>query len=160
MTAKDPFDLFVQQVQNRERNKKNQQKLAQSVIEEKIKRLVPIRRLLKRIQDTGLLVHHSDRYGDRNISKPAERFEVFEDDSSPSFYPGTSLYFDHPGNVEIAVPNEWDEAVHGVICIRCSTPHPDIDLLRGPFRTLEDANHALASFLARSAVSIDTHPSS
>ena len=160
MTDKDPFDLFMQRVQRQEKTKKNQQQHANVVADEKSRKLIPMRKLLKRIQDTGLMVYHTDRYSDRNNHKPAQRFEVFEGESSPSFLPGPSLYFDHPASVEIAIPNEWDEATQGIICIRCSTTHPESGLLHGPFRNLEDAGLAIAEFLARSTVSMDTHPSS
>lgn len=154
----DPFDLFVQQVKKQEKTKKNQQQQATIVVSEKSKKLIPMRKLLKQIADTGLMVHHADRFGDRNTQKPAQRFEVFEDEASPSFAPGPSLYFEHPANVEISIPNEWDENVQGVVCIRCSTPHPESQMLYGPFRSMEAAMQAIAHFLARGAVSMDTRP--
>lgn len=158
MTAKDPFDLFIQQVEKREKEKQHQQERASERAEEKSRKLIPVRKLLKKIQDTGLMVYHSERYTDRNTVSPPQRFTVFEDASSPSFQPGPSLYFDHPAQVEIAIPNDWDAEVMGVVCIRCSSSHPESGLFNGPFRSMDDALSALAEFLARSAVSMDSHP--
>lgn len=158
MTNKDPLQHFLQRVQMQEKIKSQHNQHHSQVAEDKSRKLVPIRKLLKQIQDMGLIVHHAERYSDRMSNPPAQRFEVFENESSPSFLPGPSLYFNHPAMVEIAIPNEWDTAHPGAVSICCTTHHPESSLLNGPFRNIDDACVALAEFLARSTVSISSHP--
>ena len=158
MNNKDPLDHFLQRVQMQEKIKNQQTQHSDGVAVEKSKQLIPIRKLLKNIQDMELHVYHADKYSDRNGNFPAQKFEVFENESSPSFLPGPSLYFNHPAAVEIAIPNEWDTGHPGVVSICCTTYHPESLLLRGPFRNFDDACIALAEFLARSTVSISSYP--
>lgn len=159
MTTKDPLEHFLQRVRWQEQVKSQNNQQSAETSEEKSRKLVPIRKLLKQIQDMGLMVHHQDRYSNRLGNSPAQRFQVFENESSPSFLPGPSLFFNHPAMVEIAIPNEWDTNHPGAIAICCTTHHPESPLLSGPFRSIDDACVALAEFLARSTVSISSHPS-
>lgn len=158
MTNKDPLSHFLNRVQMQEKIKSRHNLRADETAAEKSKKLVPIRKLLKQIQDMGLQVQHADRYSDRNANLAPQKFEVFENESSPSFLPGPSLYFNHPAVVEIAIPNEWDTGHPGIVSICCTTYHPEGSLLNGPFRNMDDACIALAEFLARSTVSISSYP--
>lgn len=155
--ADNAFEEFFSLVEKRntEESKRNEQ--AKRIIAEKNQILIPIRKLLFKLMGAGLYVNNNGQHDHHLISRnyAPQLFEVYENESSPHFLPGSSIYFDHPVAVEIAVPNAKDRDQEGLIKISCATPHPNASLLMGPFRTTEEACSALVRFLSSSTIRIE-----
>jgi hypothetical protein len=150
----DAEKRFLGRVAGQEKKLASGRKAASEISSIKSQKLVPLRKLLLRFVDRGIVVSHCER--DSVASRrPAQAFLVYENESSPRFLPGVSIYFDHPAQVEIAIPNDSDIGTLGEVVICCATPHPDSPMLQGPFRSMRDAALALADFLARNTISID-----
>ena len=153
----EAFASFTSVIEEKERRRRRRRQVNEKIAAQKAELLLPFRKLLKRFEDMRLVVYNSDRYV---RPQPTEAFQpqifrVYEDESSDSWFPGISLFFDHPAQIEIAIPNERDREKVGVVVIRCATDHPYRDMLMGPFHTLDSGLHALSSFLAKSTVRID-----
>lgn len=155
--ADSAFEEFFSLVEKRhtEESKRNEQ--ARRIIAEKNQILIPIRKLLFKLMGAGLYVNNSGQHDHHLISRnfAPHLFQVYENESSPHFQPGSSIYFDHPVAVEIAVPNHKDRDMEGLIKIACATPHPNASILLGPFRTTEEACGALVRFLSSSTIRIE-----
>lgn len=152
-------ERFVAGVQGREDRLRQTQRQAINIVQDKQKILLPVREFLHKLMDLGVVVANADRFGAlRHLAASPQHFEVYENDSSPSWEPGVSLFFDHPGKVEISVPNKTDIPQWGLVVIRCVTPVPDNDILEGPFRTAQQACEALAEFLSRHTERIGKAP--
>ena len=115
-----------------------------------------IKKLLKNLVDMKIEVYPTESYA-RNFTKVSREalepvlFEVYQNESSGSWRPGISLFFDNPAEIEIAVPNEHQESELGYIIIRCTTPHPHADLLNNRiFKNADEACMALSNFLSES----------
>ena len=80
----------------------------------------------------------------------------YEKESSPTWSPGVSLCFDHPAEIEIAVPNDRDG--DGVVIIRVASPHKDELLLNRRFDSMEMACKALAKFIGNNTESLENDP--
>lgn len=91
-------------------------------------------------------------YVDKTDTVP---FSFYRADSSPSWKPGVSVFFDHPIQTEIAIPNDYDVTTDGAVIIRTSGYHKDVDMFKKKFKTMEEARSALALFLGRNAIKID-----
>ena len=150
----DPLSHFLKHVEIKEKTVQRLNKHSSKVREEKSKQLIPIRRLLKQVQDLGVNVRHTDYYQDRQGNHPAQPLEPYENESSPSFLPGVSIYLNHPAVIEIAIPNEDDRSHPGVVSIMCTTFHPHASLVAGPFYSMDAACLGLAEFLAKSLVNM------
>lgn len=149
----DVEGLFLDHMARKEKQASARRATAAGVAERKSRQLMPLRQLLKRLVDRGLIVSHADRSGASRKSHQA--FQVYENESSEGFLPGISIFIDHPAQIEIAIPNEGDQARLGVVAIMCATNHPDRAMLQGPFRNMRDAAMALMEFIARSTVSVE-----
>jgi hypothetical protein len=149
--------LFLRRFQERERVQTRRQDTNQRLVEEKNKALIPIRKLLKLLIDAGVQVTHESacRSKATGRSYPPQPLQVFENESSAHWRPGSSIFLEHPAVLEIAVTNLPHRAAEGLVRIACSSPHPDAHLLTGPFTTSNAAVQALAEFLARSTVRVD-----
>lgn len=153
------FDEFMKVFEDKASRHQVRSSFEERVVTEKNKTLQPVRLLLKKLMDLGLVVHHSDRFmRHRSSETPTPQlFEVYENQSSPSWYPGISLFFDHPAQVEIAIPNH-DEHDKGVVIIRSTSEHPEAHLLHQRFQTVDDACLALSTFLAHNTVRLERAP--
>lgn len=151
---------FESAMEEQRRRQKRRKTTDERILARKAEQLLPFRKLLKRFDEMRLVVHNSGRYVRPQTTEtfPSQAFRVFEDESSESWAPGISLFFDHPARVEVAIPNERDQEVLGVVVMRSASEHPDRDMLQGPFRSPDDALMALSNFLARSTVRIDAPP--
>ena len=153
-TSNDPvsnaYDKFLHIVGEKRIQEKQRQQVEQERIEIKNKKMIPLRKLLKRLQDLNLVVSNASRWSGGlttpNLSPVV--FKVEEGTSSPLWRPGNSLYLDHPAELEISIPNANQIEEHGEVVIRCSTDHPQRSLLNGPFRSMNEACDALAEFIA------------
>lgn len=153
-SAFEEFFSLVEKRQNEE-NKRNDQ--AKRLIAEKNQILIPIRKLLLKLMNAGLYVNNNGQHDYHLVSRnfAPQLFVVYENESSPHYQPGSSIYFDHPVAVEIAVPNVKDRQQEGLIKISCAGIHPNGNLLVGPFYTAEEACSALVRFLSSSTIRIE-----
>lgn len=127
----------------------------QVLIEMKDKKLEIIRNFLSEFVKQGVQVRHKDFYNNTIVDKSLaqdQRFNFYNNETSRSWAPGVSIMFDHPAEVEIAIPNERQE---GLVIIKVATYHPSSRLLERKINSYEDACKALAAFLATSVVSVD-----
>lgn len=148
---------FFSVVDKRQQQEEKRQETSKRVIAEKNAILIPLRKMLARLQEAGVFVHHNAFYDyslTHRIQAPQE-LKVWENESSPLWQPGSSIYLDHPAVMEIAVCNPKDRDTDGLIRISCTTPHPQANLLSGPFHTAEEACLALARFLAQSTIRVE-----
>lgn len=129
----------------------------EKIIAEKSQALIPFRMLLKKLVDAGAYVNHHGLHdpGSMVRSHAPQLLQVWEDQSSPKWQPGVSLFLDHPAKIEIAIPNPNQQTDHGVVVVMCSTDHPHSYLLKGPFVTIDEACVALAKFLSLSTQRIE-----
>lgn len=149
---------FLNVFEERKRKESTRQLMELQAIEKKRAALMPIRKLLNRFVEMGLVVPDSE-IGNPGVSATAtKKFSFYEGESSPTWAPGASLYFDNPAQVEIAIPNEADQEKEGVIVIRSVTNHKDRNMLHQKFSSIEAVKEALAKFLGKNAVSIDRDP--
>lgn len=156
--AKKSFDKFKNLM-----NQKKQILIQDSAMEEEIRKkknkdLIPIRQLLKQIEDMQLLVSNASRYSGGTTKTDLEPvlFRVNEKETSnnnPHLYPGRAVCFSHPADVEIAIPNESEQNSQGVIKINCATDHPDRGMLVRKFDSIQEACDVLAEFIAKHVVS-------
>ena len=158
MSEDKALDEFLQAFDDRKRKENKRAHLEVQLIERKRRELASIRKLLQRCVDMGLIVSDS-RIGEPRFAPNAtQNFAYYEGESSPTWGPGISLYFDHPAQVEIAIPNECDQVKHGRVVIRSVTHHKDVMMLHQIFTEPELAKEALAKFLGKNAISINRDP--
>lgn len=143
-----------------EKKRKETQRAALEIqlIDRKRKALEPVRKFLQRFNELGLVVPDSEAGSPGVPSNSTKRFAVYEGESSPSWAPGVSLYFDHPAQVEISIPNDSDIEKHGAVVIRVVSAHRDKNMLQQKFLNIAAAKDALARFLGKTAISIETDP--
>lgn len=130
----------------------NEQK---TIAESKKKQLETIAKFLDKAIENEVYVKHADTYllsslilDDLKPQKFTYRFE----ESSPPWAPGISIIFDHPGKVEIAIPNQPEK--DGVVKIHLSSPHPAAYLFQGVFSSQRQVCEAIGRFLGKSTTSV------
>ena len=110
---------------------------------------------LQKFVDLEIVVNNRDQYT-KNTSGfdglEPQKFNFYLVDSSKTWSPGISIFFDHPCEVEIAIPNKVED--DGVVIIKVSSHHPDAYLLEQKFNSFESACKALARFLSKCTVKI------
>jgi len=151
-------DIFFKNVIGIDEAHRNSRRQHEKALSEKDAHLIPIRQLLKKLCDARVYVIDSGVYDKTRSGRaylPPQLFKVTEDESSPKWQPGGSLYIDHPAPLEIAVVNISNRAEYGLIEISCTEEHPDRHILAGPFRTSEQACIAIAEFLSKSTLRIE-----
>jgi len=155
--AENALAEFFSLVEKRQTEDSKRSEQNKRIIAEKNQILIPIRQLLYKLTAVGLYVNHQGQHDHHLMTRnfAPQPFQVWENESSPHYAPGSSLYFDHPVAVEIAVPNQKDREAEGLVKISCTTPHPHAKLLAGPFRTTEEACAALVRFLSSSTIRIE-----
>jgi hypothetical protein len=149
---------FLQAFDERKRKENGRAQMEIQAIERKRKVLNPLRGFLQKFVDLGLVVPDSG-VGNPGVAGGAVKpFTFYEAESSPTWAPGVSLYFDHPAEVEISIPNDSDKEKHGVVVIRSVTSHKDRMMLHQKFLSIDHAKDALAKFLGKNAVAIENDP--
>lgn len=126
---------------------------------EKKKKLAVMEEFLQKFVDLEVMVNHRDQYTKNSTSLDGiepKKFEFYLVDSSKTWSPGISIFFDHPCEVEIAIPNKTEE--EGVVVIRVASHHPDAYILEQKFHTLDAACKSLARFLSKCTVKIGKDP--
>lgn len=111
---------------------------------EKQKMLTPVKAFLRGLTTLGVQL------------KNGRSFQFYERESSPSWQPGFSLFFDHPSPVEIAIPNNAKR--DGKIVIRVASVDPDSFLLEKKFDTVEEGMEVLAAYLGKHCTSLEIDP--
>lgn len=156
-------DIFMQSYL-KEYSEKEKRKIIHSqeeraIAAQKRKKIAVIEEFLQKFVDLEVIVNHRDQYT-KNASSfenlQPQKFEFYLVDSSKSWSPGISIFFDHPCEVEIAIPNKTEE--EGVVIIKVASHHPDAYILEQKFHSLESACKALARFLSKSTVKINKDP--
>ena len=129
----------------------------QVVADDKKRKLKPIEDFLQKLVDFGVVVYNNSKFLQEDIDAivKKEPFSYTYIDSSKSWSPGFSLYFEHPAQVEIAIPNSFDE---GAVIIKVSSEHPDAYLLDHSFPSIVSACEALGKFLSKNTVEIMVDP--
>jgi len=126
---------------------------------QKRKKLAIMEEFLQKFVDLEIVVNHRDQYTKNSTSLDGmepKKFEFYLVDSSKSWSPGISIFFDHPCEVEIAIPNKVEE--EGVVIIKVASHHPDAYILEQKFHTFEAACKSLARFLSKCTVKIGKDP--
>lgn len=126
---------------------------------EKKKKLAIMEEFLQKFVDLEVMVNHRDQYTKNSTSLEGiepKKFEFYLVDSSKTWSPGISIFFDHPCEVEIAIPNKTEE--DGVVVIKVASHHPDAYILEQKFHTFDAACKSLARFLSKCTVKIGKDP--
>lgn len=150
--ALNRFNHLVDEIESEAVRKKRED---EDIRQSKSEKLMPIRMLLKQLMNLDLRVRNSAY---NKPDAPPQPLVMGEEPSSPSYAPGTSLRLDHPGVLEIAIPNGPDVARLGVVVINCSQKHPHAHLFETPFRTMDSACEALAEFIALNTLARKSRP--
>lgn len=143
-----------------EKQKKENQRVSVEMrqIEKKRRLLMPIKDLLDKFTELGLIVSDS-KIGMGGVPlNSTQKFVFYEGPSSPAWAPGVSLFFDHPAEVEIAIPNDIDVEKNGIVIIRTVSLHKDRFLFDKKFTTIDMAKDTLARFLGKNAIAITNNP--
>ena len=153
----DPFDKamshFLAAMESTQKKEEKKVLRSDQISHDKSLKLIPVRKLLQRFKEMDLWVRNTDSFGHSPLHAPStspQKFEPYENESSPSWAPGVSVFFDHPAAVEIAIPNDPEK--EGVVVIRCSTRHPNSNLFTKKFENMQDACIALSEFLGLNAL--------
>jgi len=151
------IEEFLRQFEEKEQKKILINREQQLIAERKSKRLNAIRQFLDQFVEQGVMVYHKDRFNKdipdkEQIVKEEQSFKHYDADSSAVWSPGISIWFDHPAEVEIAVPNEQKD---GFIIIKVATPNKHSHILENKYENVEDACKALAKFLCLHTLSVN-----
>lgn len=126
-----------------------------TIAENKKKQLSLIAQFLDKAIENEIYVKHADSYSLSALSlndlKP-QKFTYRYEESSQSWAPGISIVFDHPAEVEVAIPNKPEE--EGVVKIHLGSTHPSAYLFQGTFSSHKQACEALGRFLGKSTTSM------
>lgn len=114
------------------------------LVVEKQKMLAPVKAFLRGLTTLGVQLRNG------------RTFQFYEKESSPSWQPGFSLFFDHPSPVEIAIPNNFKR--DGKIVIRVASIDPDANLLEKHFDSVKDGMEVLASYLGKHSSALEIDP--
>lgn len=149
---------FLQAFDDKKRKETHRATHELKQIDRKRQQLTPIRELLQQFVEMGLVIASSKQSLPGAEPSSTQKFKFYEGESSPAWGPGVSLFFDHPIEVEIAIPNDLDLAKMGAVVISCVTTHRDKAMLERKFNTIEAAKDVLARFLGKNAISIEHDP--
>lgn len=152
---KDAILIFMQEFND----KKKQEKLntSSNTIREdrKKKKLEPIKAFLDQLQQSKLKVANNKYTSIAPVKSDNNNEDMIflykEIKSSPSWSPGISLFFEHPIETEIAIPNDYDIEEFGEVVIKTSGYHKDNHIINRKFYSIEEAKKALALFLGKNA---------
>lgn len=152
------LNSFLKEYNNTTEEKTQFVKESRMIADMKRKKLEPIGSFLQKFVDLGVQVYHRDTFDKTFASvnfNTVVPFDYFEATSSKGWEPGISICFDHPAQIEIAVPNHDEE---GMFVVNLSTEHPDVLILKQKFLSIPQLCQALAIFIQKSTVSIEENP--
>ncbi len=145
---------YLNEVEEKEKKKNQVTQDDRKIAAIKEKKLAPIIEFLQKFVDFEVFVKHRDQATHRLNQEgiQGEKFSFYLQDSSKKWYPGVSIMFDHPAEIEIAIPHNQKE--DGIVVIKVASNHPDAYILEQYFSSYESACEALSRFLAKSTVRI------
>lgn len=156
MNLDDIFqDTFLNGYNERSKKKQTISQEESLIAESKKRQLATIITFLDKFVGMDVYVNHYDIYSLNTLSRQdlkPQKFTYQLDDSSKRWAPGISIVIQHPGNIEIAIPNKPSE--EGAVVVHLSTPHPQAHLLQGNFSNQLQVCEAMARFLSFSTTSI------
>lgn len=154
------FKSYLQEFGEKEKKKILTSQEDRIVAAQKKEQLSTIEQFLKKFVELEVSVNHCDQYTKNaktsGVIEP-QKFNFYLVDSSKKWWPGVSIWFDHPAQVEIAIPNNIQE--EGLVVIKVASHHPDAYILEQRFSSYEAACEALGKFLGKCTVSIGKNPS-
>lgn len=160
MNIDDIFNKsFLNDFNEKENRRLQTSKEDRLIINEKMEKLQIIQKFLQKFVDLGVIVNHKDKYTKNATSLHdvvPQKFTFYMEDSSKSFYPGVSIYFDHPATVEISVP--FNEETDGVVVIKVASQHDYSYLFDSKFTTYSSACEALGRFIGKCTTSTEKNP--
>lgn len=150
---------FLKDYTEKEKKKIIHSQEDRAIAAQKRKKLAIMEEFLQKFVDLEIMVNHRDQYTKNATSMESiepQKFQFYLVDSSKSWNPGISIFFDHPCEVEIAIPNKVAE--EGVVIIKVASHHPDAFILEQKFHNFESACKALGRFLSKCTVRINKDP--
>lgn len=150
------FNSTYEQKTNTDLIKENKKK---EIIENKLRKLLPILALLTKLKELGITVPNSKKYNVNNTElnfKEEVLFKFSKRDTVGRNAPGIDLIVEHPCFISITIPNEGNGVDEGCVVINVGdTLCPDVDLIKNKtFYTIEAATQALATFFAKNTINI------
>lgn len=145
---------FLNEFNEQEKKKKSLSQDDQLIISTKKPTIDLIAKFLQKFVDANIVVNHKDLYTKNTFTNQhalPQKFNFSYIDSSKKWEPGISIYFLHPAEIEIAIPNKDDE---GIAVIKVITEHPDSYLLEHKHLSIESVCESLAKFLSRCTTSV------
>lgn len=150
---------YLKEYSEKEKRKIIHSQEDRAIAAQKRKKIAIMEEFLQKFVDLEVIVNHRDQYT-KNASGfeglEPQKFNFYLVDSSKTWSPGVSIFFDHPCEVEIAIPNKPEE--EGVVVIKVASHHPDAYILEQKFYNFESACKALARFLSKGTVKIGKDP--
>lgn len=152
---------FIKEYTEKEKKKITHSQEDRAIAMQKKKKIAIMEEFLQKFVDLEIIVNHKDKYTKSTTSNEniePQKFQFYLVDSSKAWSPGISIFFDHPCEVEIAIPNKPLE--DGVVIIKVASHHPDSFILEQKFNSFESACKALGRFLSKCTVKINKDPRS
>lgn len=160
MNLDDIFNKsFLNDFNDKEQRKIQSSKEDRIITEEKKEKLTIITNFLDKFIDLGVYVNHREKYTKNTVTLDGivpQKFTYYFTDSSKTFAPGVSIWFDHPATVEIAIPN--NEELDGVVAINIASYNDFSYLLNSKFTTYESFCEALGRFIGKCTTSVEKDP--
>lgn len=145
---------YLDDFNEREKKKTAHTNEDREIAKQKRRKIKIIEDFLQKFVNLEIHVTHKDQYSKNVLDVlPANSvpFEFYLVDSSKAWSPGVSILFDHPCEVEIAIPNKDKD---GAVVIKVASHHPYSYILEQKFTNFEAACEALARFLSKCTVKI------
>lgn len=148
---------FLQEFSELEKKRIQDNQEHRDIAKVKHDELKNIEKFLQKLIELDIHVQHCDQntptYIQKSNYKEPKKFEFYYGDSSKKWSPGISIFFDHPAQVEIAIPNNVEE--EGVVVIHVISHHPYSYLLEQKFLNYSSAYESLAKFLAKCTLKVN-----
>jgi len=126
----------------------------------KKQQLMHVETFLQKFVDLDIYVRYCSQalttHFEANQQNTPQKFEFYYADSSKKWSPGVSIFFDHPAQVEIAIPNNTED--DGIVVMHVISNHPYAYLLEQRFDSHNAVFEALAKFLAKCTIKINSPP--
>ena len=116
----------------------------QKLAAHKQEQLIPVKSFFKSLTTLGVQF------------KDGRLFQFYEKESSPTWQPGASLFFDYPALIEVAIPNSHKK--DGAIAIRIAQEDKESTVLQQRFETVLEGLEALASYLGKHTFQLELDP--
>lgn len=158
--TQDAFELFLSISEENIKSNNELEKVKQNIILEKNKKLLPIRNLLRRFIELGLIVYNSQKYSLlpsdlKSVNNDKVLFSLERQYSYDKITePCEDLIIQHPCFIRISVPNKKEIEEYGeIIFFIHETNCPHVELIKNKkFTSVEAACQAISKFLALNAL--------